>query len=164
MADFVKVEVDSKSLEEKLKSLSSDLQTKIMQTALREGAKVYQAAVSEAAPEHTDIPTPHSTSLPPGALKSDVVIAKTPNTLEYSVVFGKYSKHVARWMDRGFRLVKAGYSRVTKRGNRGPGKEVKFVEPKSVGFFRNAFEQASSEAEKAITDSITLQVNKKWNS
>ncbi len=54
MPDGFGIQIDSKSLEEKLKSLSQDMQDRIVNTALREGALVYRDAVSEAAPERTD--------------------------------------------------------------------------------------------------------------
>lgn len=163
MPDGFGIQIDSKSLEEKLKSLSQDMQDRIVNTALREGALVYRDAVSEAAPERTDGgPNEGSNSLPAGALKSDVIVQKVPKSSEYVVRFGKLTAHVARFVDEGHRLVRGGYSKLNKitGKKRGPGKEVGSVA--AYPFFRGAFEIASADAEKAISSSITDQVNKKW--
>lgn len=160
MPDGFSISIDSKSLEEKLMSLGQDVQDRIINTALREGAQVYRSAVSEAAPERLDDET-SGTALPPGALKSDVMIQKVSKSAEYDIRFGKYTAHVARWVDEGHRLVKGGRSRVNKTGKtRGSGKEIGNVP--AHPFFRAAFETASADAEKVIADSITNQVNRKW--
>jgi hypothetical protein len=151
--------LDSKALQEKLKQLQGDQLDKIMAKAIREGAKVYQAAVSEAAPERVTFAG--GDALPPGALKDDVIIKKAPSTGGpiYQVEFGKLTRHVARWVEYGHRLVRGGRSRVLKSGKtRGKGKEVGQVDAKP--FFRDAFEAATEPAAKVISDSIFMQVSK----
>jgi HK97 gp10 family phage protein len=162
MPDGFSISIDSKSLEDKLKSLGQDVQDRIINTALREGAKVYQAAVSEAAPERLDDET-SGTALPPGALKSDVIIQKVPKSAEYAVRFGRLTAHVAKWVDEGHRLVVGGRSKLNKKTGQstGNGREIGTVP--AHPFFREAFETASSEAEKAIETTLTEAVNRAWN-
>lgn len=156
--------LDSAALMAKLKSLETEQADKIMGKAFHEGAKVYQKAVSAAAPERPDLPS--GTALPPGALKSDVIITHPKSTGGpiYEVEFGAETAHVANWVETGHRLVLGGYSHAIYNkhgeavGYRGPGKEVKQVE--AHPFFRKAFEAASPEAEQVISDSILRGVEK----
>lgn len=158
MADGFQMTIDSAALMAKLKSLETKKADRIMGRAFHEGAKVYQQAVSAAAPERPELPS--GTALPPGALKSDVVIShpKSEGGPIYEVEFGAETAHVANWVENGHRLVQGGYSHAIYNkhgeavGYRGPGKEVTQVE--AHPFFRNAFEAASPDAEQIITDSI----------
>lgn len=164
MPDDFSIEIDSKTLEQKFKSLSSDLQTRILNTSLREGAKVYQSRLREAAPVRSDGgPNKGSNSLPEGALESDVIIRKVPNAPEYDVQFGKQTSHIARFVNDGHRLVRGGRSTVNKKTGktRGPGSQVGDVQ--AYPFFESAAESATGEAEQAITTSLTAQINAKWN-
>lgn len=158
--------IDSKALEAKLRSMTDKKQLQLMTRALREGAKVYQAEVVEQAPERTDdvVTGPNSDALPPGALKSDVIIHKQPNELEYDVRFGKETAHVARFVDEGHRIVKGGKARFDANGKQksGAGRQVGFVD--GSGFFRRAFETATQAAAEAVEKSIVEQVDKAWKS
>lgn len=163
---MMKIEWQSKSLEQKLAALKDKKVQSIMSHALHEGGEVFRAAVVEAAPERVD-DLPSGTALPPGALKSDVILHKDHDTkqLAYDVEFGRETAHVARWVDEGHRLVLGGYSHEVKGQPgtyRGPGKEVGSVPPHP--FFREAFETAAANAEKVIEESITTQVNRAWKS
>lgn len=142
--------IDSKALEAKLKSLTDKKQEQIVRAALREGARVYRKAVADAAPERTD-DLPSSNALPPGALKHDVIIQKKQKQLEYDVKFGSETSHVAHWVDEGHNLVKK-----TKSGK----KVIGHVE--GSGFFRKAYEVASSDAAAAVETSLNEQINKAW--
>jgi len=158
--DSITMTLDSKELQAKLEKLKGDQLDKILARAYREGAKVYQAAVSDAAPEQVET-TEGSDALPPGALKSDVTISKAPSTGGpiYLVGFGRLTRHVAGWVEYGHRLVRGGTSRVLKSGKtRGKGSEVGTVKPHP--FFRDAFEHSTDAAAKAISDSVSEQVNK----
>lgn len=143
-----------------LDAFTKDVQEKLVTAALREGAKVYQRAVTELTPEAAVPPTPHSTALPQGALKSDVTLAKVKDAQAYIVGFGKMTRHVARFVDAGHRIVKGGRSKVTKRGLRGSGREVGQVEGK--GFFRKAFEEASAAAEQATKEKLDADIAQRW--
>jgi hypothetical protein len=159
MIDF---KFDTNNLEQKLADLKDKKVQQIMRRSIREGAKVFQAAVSEAAPERVE---PHTggDSLPPGALKSDVVISPIRGEkIGYQVRFGRLTARVAADVDAGHRLVRGGKSRLnTKTGvARGAGKEIGSVPPHP--FFRQAFETTAPEAEKAIEQQIKDQVDKAW--
>ncbi len=159
MPDSFSMTMDSRALEARLHSLTGEQQDRIMARAFRDGAEVYQAAVMGAAPERPALPS--GTALSPGALKSDVIISKARSTGGpiYLVGFGKLTRHVAWWVEFGHRLVKGGYSKVTKNGKlRGPGREIGNVA--AHPFFRSAFEAATPEAADVISASIVDRVNK----
>src|SRR5579885_1134836 len=161
MADQFSMALDSKALEERLNSLKAEKQQQILASAFRKGAVVYQAAVISSAPERPELPS--GTALPPGALKSDVIVQKAKSTGGpiYVGKFGKLTSHVARWVEYGHRLVRGGYSRVLKNGKtRGPGMVVGNVP--AHPFFRNAFESATPEAIQQISDSLFKGVNRAY--
>jgi len=156
--------IDSKALEAKLRSMTDKKQLQIMTAALREGAGVFKQEVVQQAPERTDdvVTGPNSDALPPGALKSDVIVQKQPNALEYDVRFGSETAHVARFVDEGHRIVKGGNARFDANGKKksGAGRQVGFVE--GSGFFRRAFETASKAAAEAVENSIIKSINRAW--
>ena len=51
---MIKFQFDTKNLEQKIADLSGRKVQQIVRRSLREGAKVFQTAVSEAAPERVD--------------------------------------------------------------------------------------------------------------
>ena len=94
----------------------------VIDAGLRAGGEVFQAAIAERAPERPDLPS--GTALPPGALKTDIELhrGRSDEGLPAVIVSpGKYTQHVARWVEYGHRLVRGGYN---KKGKGGPGKEV----------------------------------------
>lgn len=155
--------IDSRALEERLKSLSDKQVAKIVTTALREGAKVYQAAVVESAPIRTDdVTRSTSDALPPGALKHDVVLRKEGKALAYDVRFGAETAHVARFVDEGHRIVIGGRSSLSKKTGktRGKGRQVGFVT--GSGFFRRAFDESTQKASEVVEATIKTQIEKEW--
>lgn len=160
--------IDSKALEARLKSLSAQTQEKIIRASLRAGAEVFKAAVVENTPERVEgFSEETTTALPPGALKSDVVMKKATKRLEYDVQFGAETEHVARWVDEGHRLVRGGRSRVKKKDGKvvsisGPGKVIGQVE--GTGFFRRAFDESQDKAAKAVEKTFLQQLKRKWKS
>jgi hypothetical protein len=160
--------IDSKALQEKLKSLSGKTQERIMRTSLRSGAEVFKSSVIENTPERIEgWSEATTTALPPGALKSDVQLKKKAGKLEYDVEFGSETAHVARWVDEGHKLVKGGKRRERKKDGKvvsvsGPGRVIGQVE--GTGFFRKSFDEAQDKAAQAVEKKLKDQLNRKWRS
>ena len=55
-----------------MQDLAGPAAERIIRHAVREGGRVVQAAITEAAPVRPDLPS--GTALPPGALKNDIVV------------------------------------------------------------------------------------------
>lgn len=136
---------------------------KITRKALRKGAEVIRAAVADEAPERPDLPS--STALPIGALKSDIIIRSYTDengTEVASVQPGKYTDHVAAFVEYGHRIIVGPSGRSEKgyksRRNRrtgefeGPGTEAGFVQPNA--FFRRGEEKSMAAAQDAIEESL----------
>jgi len=155
--------VGGESLKDLFDHLATDARDKAIRKALRAGAEIEQAAIVEATPERIDTGSSTSTALPPGALKADVEITMgrtNDDNAPFAVIgFGKYTKHVARFVQDGHRIVRGGYSRPVKKNgaktglHRGPGKEVGQVQ--GHPFVSTAFE--ASRQEVADTMKTTLQ-------
>lgn len=135
---------------------------KAVRKALRAGGEVIRAAIEEAAPERTDAWTTTSTALPPGALKGDIIMKVKTDGKGVGVAFimpGKYTLHVARWVEYGHALVRDGYSRLTKSGGRrGPGKLVGNVP--AHPFIRPAYEAVQQEAQRVGVATLIQEVMK----
>jgi HK97 gp10 family phage protein len=147
-------------LEAKLEAMSTEQATRAVNRGLAAGGEVFREAVAEAAPIRPDLPS--GTALPPGALKSDIVKRRTRDADGAPVEVvgpGKYTRHAAVWVEYGHRLVRGGYSRMTKNGGfRGPGKEIGKVP--AHPFIRPAFEASAEKATAAAIDTIVEEVEK----
>lgn len=144
-------------LQRRLGKLKVELSGPAEKRMVRAGAKVFKAEVEREAPV-LDRKTAQSTSLKPGALKRGVRI-RTPRNAEVptaEVGFSKETKRVAGWVERGHRLVKGGYSKVTAKGSRGPGAEIGEVQ--AHPFVRPAFERARSAAEEAMVAEVQQMI------
>ena len=153
----------TQELKDMFEHLATAARDKAIRKALRAGAEVEQAAIQGATPVRIDDGSPNSTALPPGALKADVEITMGRTNDDHSpfavIGFGKYTKHVARWVNSGHRIVRGGYSRAVKKNGektgsyRGPGTQNGEVAPHP--FVSEAFE--ASEKQVAETMQATLQ-------
>src|ERR1700761_1656564 len=118
---------------------------RIVRRAMREGGRVVQAAITEAAPVRPSLPS--GTALPVGALKNDIevhVIKEQDGSISALIAPGKLTQHVARWVEYGHEMVVG--------GRKGKGKSVGRVE--AHPFIRPAFEASESAAQDAIAMSI----------
>ena len=146
----------------KLEALGTSQAKSIVRKALRVGAAIAQEAVEVHIPERPDLPS--GTALPPGALKSDIVVKlKESDQGNQAAIItpGDLTIHVAEWVETGHRLVRGGYSRETKPGSgkyRGPGSEVGTVEPHA--YIREAFEACEKEVAQAIATTLISEVEK----
>lgn len=144
-----------KELNDKLNALKGPAARHIIHDAVMDGGKVLQAEVQLRAPVRAS--GPHGTAIPPGALKSDIELAFgfSDEGLPAAIVKpGKYTKHVARWLEYGHRLVRGGYSKITPSGRvRGPGR-ASSVDVRPYPFIRPAFETARVPATMAAVASL----------
>lgn len=143
-----------KELDQKLNALKGKTANRLIHDAVMEGGKVLQAEVRLHAPVRAT--GQHGNALPPGALKADIELAfgivdRLPSAI---VKPGKYTKHVARWLEYGHRIVRGGYSKVMPNGRvRGPGRAMSHaVQP--YPFIRPAFETARTPATLAAVESL----------
>jgi len=154
MASNNNVTVDCTSVIEMLKALGDDAKDKAIQAALRAGAKIEQTEIQNNCP--TRVEGPSGTALPVGALKSDVIIKTSTKQADvpYALVtFGKYSKHVARWVEDGHKVIKG-----TKGSKKDTGKETT-----PNPFISAAFETCEQEVTKAIQETFITNITKAAN-
>lgn len=131
--------------------------------AVHEGAQQAFAAIESATPERTDAWSENSTSLKRGELKAGLLLrdgrSKAAGSPWSLVQFDKSVAHVARWVDRGHRLVTGGRSRLLSNGlTRGEGREVKFIN--GTAFFRRAKDGIEPEVQRTVREQITARLKK----
>ncbi len=140
-----------------MQDLAGPVVERIARHAMRAGGRVIQAAITEDAPVRTDAWS--GTALPPGALKSDItlkVVKEPDGSISAIIAPGARSRHVAKFVEYGHRLVKGGKSR--KRGGTlgqsyvGSGGVV--GEVPAHPFIRPAFERSEPAAQDAIAMDI----------
>jgi HK97 gp10 family phage protein len=137
-----------RELDAKLAELGADASKRIVQKSLRAAGSVILEAVTDAAPERPELPS--GTALPVGALAADIGmrLGRDEDGLPAAIVSpGRLTRHVARWVEYGHRLVRGGRNRI---GRGGPGKVVGNVP--AHPFIRPAFE---SSAEAAVATFVT---------
>jgi hypothetical protein len=144
-----------RELDAKLSALKGPAARQLIREAVLAGGKVLQTEVRLRAPER--VSTGHGNALPPGVLKNDIELhfGITEEGLPAAIVKpGKYTAHVARWVEYGHRLVRGGYSKLLPggRSTRGRGQEVGAVQP--YPFIRPAFETARAPAVQATVESL----------
>ncbi|HKD60548.1 MAG TPA: hypothetical protein VKB47_08810 [Terracidiphilus sp.] len=114
-------------IEQKLKGLATKDAQRIVRAGCMAGGRVLQEAITERAPERPDLPS--GDALPPGALARDIVVhfGRDLQGLPAAIVApGKYTRHVAMWVEYGHRMIKGGYNRLVRNGlGRGPGRRIK---------------------------------------
>jgi Bacteriophage HK97-gp10, putative tail-component len=158
MADGIEITLEGlPEFSRMMTDLAGPAAERIIRHAVREGGRVVQAAITEAAPVRPDLPS--GTALPPGALKNDIVVKvrKEPDgSISAYIEPGSKTLHVARFVEWGHRLVREGRSR--KRGGTlgqsyvGNGKVVGGVP--AYPFIRPAFDASEAAAQDAIAMDI----------
>jgi HK97 gp10 family phage protein len=150
-----------KELEELFNEIDPKKQKRIMNKALRAGGDVFKAAIIERAPERVDTGS-GGDSLPPGALKADITtrVGTDDEGLPAAIVKpGKYTWHVAMWIEYGWDLVRGGWSRVKSNGKRrGPGRVIKHIE--ADPFLRPAYEASREAAVAAFAETFGAEIDK----
>jgi HK97 gp10 family phage protein len=158
MPDGISIDVQTSSLKEIFDNLSTKQREKIERKALRAGAAIEQAAITERAPEKVGT----GGILPDGALASDIgtrMSRDDDSNLIAIVGPGKYTRRVADWVEYGHRIVTGGYLRQLPNGKtRGHGTETGTVEPHP--FIRPAFEASQDEVSTAICNTLAEEIEK----
>jgi HK97 gp10 family phage protein len=157
MADGFEISVTGlDKVDKALQQLSGgEFREKMMRSALRAGGTVMQAAIMANAPINPKMPGPKSTALPPGALQSDVhlTVSKDKQTDSFSawIYFGKYTIHVARFVEWGHLQIHGGRKGkgITIKTTSGDGNDVA-----AHPFIRPAFDANIDLVAQAINDSI----------
>jgi HK97 gp10 family phage protein len=163
MADGINIEIKGLAeLKATLESLSTKDANRCILTALKAGAVIEQAAITERAP----VKDTTGGTLPDGALKSDIVIStkKSKDGTPYvTVAPGKYTAHVARWVEYGHRLINGGYNRLNQKTGktRGPGKVIGNVPEHS--FIRTGYEESREQVAEAIGTTLIAEIEKAAN-
>lgn len=115
--------------------------------AVREGGRIVLEEMATRAPV-LDHKTARSTAQEPGTLKGAIrmVVHGAKEGVAAEALVGPSKKYVflARWVEYGHRLVKGGYSKITARGRRGPGRDVGVVP--AYPFLRPAWEATRGRA------------------
>ena len=150
---MINLNIKMEGLEQLLSNLDATKAVAIQRRALKQGARVIQSAVVAAAPEQVSYHD-GSNALPPGALKSDYYFFIKRGTPVPTVMikFGKFTAHVARWLEYGF----THSHRNKKTGQIIKGKFVQHP------FFRAAEEGAEAEALKAVQVSLATDISKAY--
>lgn len=151
----------------KLEDLGTKGAERAGRKAVRAGAEIAQVAIIEAAPVKVD---GSGGSLPPGALKNDIVLhvrKQSDGSITATVGPDKLTSHVARWVEYGHRQVIGGKSRLLKNGTtRGPGKQVYVSKPGQVGlgtvpeqpFIRPAWESVAQEVTAKVQSTLATEI------
>lgn len=156
MADNIRIDVKGiPELDNLFAQLAGPIVERAMVQGVTEGAKIFQQAVTDAAPIRAALPS--STALPPGELKGHIQIRLTKLRNGMIAAFiepSKQNRHVARFVEYGHRLVRGGR---LKNGRNGTGKIVGAVV--AHPFVRPAYESSSGEAidtvERRILSELT---------
>lgn len=146
MADGLEITVDGMpEFNKAMEDLAGPGVERIIRRAMRNGGRVIQAAITEAAPVRPDLPS--GTALPPGALKNDIVVRVTKEqdgSISAYIAPGKLTRHAAVWTEFGHEMVVG--------GRKGKGRTIGQVPPHP--FIRPAFEESELAAQDAIATTI----------
>lgn len=155
MADGFEVK-GMEALHAKLKDLSGPALVRATNKALRAGAVIVQAEITERAPVNAT----GGGTLPEGALKSDIIVRlKRDDTGRQRAVIGpdKDTAHVANWVEYGHRGIEGGRSTLLANGKtKGPGQHTHDV-PEHP-FIRPAWESVSQQVSDTICTTLVSEV------
>lgn len=135
-----------KELQARFAEMREDVRGDITRIAVREGAKVIQRAISDAAPV-LDRKTAESTALAPNALKEGIrisIVKDEDDFIRARIGPKKYLSHVAYWVEFGHFLVKGGYLSLKRGKLEGKGKRIGWVQQHP--FIRPAVDESADAA------------------
>jgi hypothetical protein len=151
-----------REIEAKFAELGAKTVQRVIREGLMAGGRVFQKAVTIGAQQHIRPPLTSGTAIPPNALARDIELyyGKNDEGLAASIVApGRYTRHVAMWVEYGHRMVKGGFSKVDRRTGRtrGPGVVLKESVP-AHSFIRPAFEATRIEAINVAAQTMARRV------
>lgn len=146
-------------LQRRLDLLRTEQAQKILRKGLRAGGRWVQTEVAERAPVRPSLPS--GTALPVGALKFDVILRNIYRGVPeggavVTVGFGKFTAHVARWVEFGHRLVAGG--RYMNWGKRGKGEVTGRVW--AHPFMRPAWEATENVCALTFANTVKAELDK----
>ena len=157
--DGISITVEGLSeLQAKLDAMTQKQADRCIRTALKAGAVIEQAAIVERAP----VKVGTGGYLPPGALKSDIVIRflkDTQGAISAKVGPAKLTAHVARWVEYGHRIVQGGRNRVLANGKQ-KGNGVVTGEVPAHPFIRPAYEASRQQVITTICETLATELTK----
>ncbi len=144
-----------------MNALRQEVRTTATRGAVRDGATVIGDAMTAAAPV-LDHKTAESTSLEPGEMKADIRVAMGRVDQEGFITAAigptKRTRHVARWVEYGHRLVKGGYSSFKRGKLQGVGKQIGDV-PEHP-FLRPAYETSWQQSIAVFAESLKKRLGR----
>jgi Bacteriophage HK97-gp10, putative tail-component len=152
-----------RELERELIALGGAKAKKVMHDGMLAGARVIQAAITDAAPMR-----PLGISggiLPPGALKSDIGVTmkqRERDNMPYAVIApGKYTWMVAMWVEYGHRMIRSSAAGNVKLHKKGAGLGVQISEDVPAHpFIRKGFEASVAEAVSVTVEAIARGIER----
>lgn len=157
--DGISITVEGLSeLQAKLDALTQKQADRCIRTALKAGAVFEQAAIVERAP----VKDGTGGYLPPGALKSDIVIRfmkDVQGAISVKVGPAKLTAHVARWVEYGHRIVQGGRNRILTSGKQ-KGNGIVTGEVPAHPFIRPAYEASRRQVITTICETLATELEK----
>jgi hypothetical protein len=149
-------------LSEILERFPVEVQNRMVQRSLEQGAIVVRQAIMERAPVRADEKTLGSNSLPAGYVKADIRIAPRRSGRGWLIGASAATAHVVRWLELGHVLIVGGKRKRGKGGvtiNSG-GKVIGNVPAKP--FLRPGFDASWRSGLNAIYAELTRQMDDYW--
>jgi hypothetical protein len=159
------ISIDNSEIEglaEILDKFPIEVQNRMLQKSLEQGAIVVRQAVMEAAPVRVDEKTSGSNSLPPGYVKADIRIAPRRSGRGWLIGGSKATAYVIRWLELGHMMVHGG-KRARSGGrmiNRGGIVSTEHVP--AHPFLRPAFDASWKHGLNAIYAELVRQMDDYW--
>ena len=158
MADETGIQIQGLSdLQATLDGLAEKDSNRMIRGALFDAGEPVQLAVSQRAPERSQLPS--GTALPPGALKMDIVVRvpRASNILMSLIGPDTLTRHAARWVEFGHRMVRGGNSTLGRNGKyHGSGQHV--GEVPEHPFMRPAWEESKALAAETFAASLRSRI------
>lgn len=152
MAGGISIRVDGiPELDALMAEISGPVVERAMIAGVTAGAKIFQQAITDAAPTRPDLPS--TTALAIGELKSKIQIRLMKlrsGTIAAFIEPSPDVRHIARFVEYGHRIVKGG------RLKSGKGKMRGIVSPHP--FVRPAFDSSESAAVDAMRETILAEM------
>jgi HK97 gp10 family phage protein len=140
---MLELDVKLEGIEDLFSHLDATKSKAIQRRALKAGGQILQTAIAARAPEKVEGDIPGSNSLPSGALKNDIELkvlrGSDGNRTAISIGPGRYTAHVARWLEYGWHHFKAG----------------KYI---FHPFIRPAVDETQAAAQKAIMSTLETEI------
>lgn len=141
----------------RMRALSAEVTGPMSQHAVRAGGRVIQAAMIEYTPVLIE-KNAGSNALEPGAVKADIKVRfpAEQNKFEATALIGPgaKTKHVARFVEYGHRMVTGGQAKVLASGKTSGRGTVGEQDVPAHPFLRPAWEESVAEAQAAEVESL----------